>query len=388
MCISLAGLCVVLCGLPPATALLPTAANISYTGRWDLTTDPQNPTFSWASTQFAFRIIASAVDGSFTPPSDGMRLLVLVDGVEHAIHKVKGGRQNVPLAKGLSRGLHSISVWKVTEDNTQQGSQGVATFHGLSLPSGGSWAAPPPRPTRRLEFVGDSDTAGWCADGDKKSGDAADKEEDSYRTWARQLSSALNAEMMAEAISGYGVSKSSTPIQPCATRTHPFLAGSSWDFTSWTPDGIVLLIGPNDERRRRLKGAEIGLGGKSFIKDYLDLMAVYVTAYAHLPRMAKPKMIHVCGGSLNGLDPCPDIKEAIAQFNTAHAEAGDGWVSSFTSITKAHWHMINANSGRSEYNGCDGHYNKKGHAILAVDILPDLRRILGWDQEALKLAEA
>ena len=46
------------------------------------------------------------------------------------------------------------------------GSKGVSHFAGFSLPNGGSFSNGIRRKSRRLEFIGDSDTAGWCVDGD------------------------------------------------------------------------------------------------------------------------------------------------------------------------------------------------------------------------------
>eukprot|EP00966_Prymnesium_polylepis_P331554 7387130-Prymnesium_polylepis.1 len=202
---------------------------------------------------------------------------------------------------------------------------------------------------------------------------------------------------MVEAISGYGVTPQSTPLQPHAVRTHAFDESSSWDFTRWTPDATVFLIGPNDERRRRMQQQEEASAptvpltadqarGRTFVRDYLEMLRVYVNAYAHLARAHRPRMIHVCGGSINGFDPCADIRDAIGQFNAAHA--ADGWISNYTSVTKAHWHMINADDGASAYNGCDTHYNGKGHQVIAEDIIADVRRFVGWPDEAVGSVEA
>merc|ERR1712217_766607 len=84
--------------------------------------------------------------------------------------------------------------------------------------------------------------------------------------------------------------------------------------------------------------------------------------------------IHVCGGSGNGLDPCKDIETANDQFN-AEGKAIKGH---FTRITKEHWKMINKGDGTSAYNGCDSHYNEKGHKVLADDIIPQVEEIMGW----------
>ena len=36
--------------------------------------------------------------------------------------------------------------------------------------------------------------------------------------------------------------------------------------------------------------------------------------------------------------------------------------------------------GKSQYNGCDGHYNEKGHSVLAADIMPQFLDIMGWKE--------
>jgi hypothetical protein len=79
----------------------------------------------------------------------------------------------------------------------------------------------------------------------------------------------------------------------------------------------VILIGPNDEvpmmagQQPPLDGGS--RGGSKFIKDYLQLLTQVAKNYKGVP--VPPKIVHVCGGSLNGLDPCDDIRTANKQFN-------------------------------------------------------------------------
>ena len=68
------------------------------------------------------------------------------------------------LASGLDTGAnHTLVLWKATEDNTQKGKKGAASFGGFSLPKGGSFYGDVERQSRKIHFIGDSDTAGWCA---------------------------------------------------------------------------------------------------------------------------------------------------------------------------------------------------------------------------------
>ena len=41
-------------------------------------------------------------------------------------------------------------------------------------------------------------------------------------------------------------------------------------------------------------------------------------------------------------------------------------------------HTRGSKKGKSAYNGCDGHYNVKGHAVLAGDVIPEFKKIMGW----------
>ena len=60
-----------------------------------------------------------------------------------------------------------------------------------------------------------------------------------------------------------------------------FDTAASWDYHSWVPDAVVILIGPNDST------------GKKFIKAYLQLLDQVSTNYHGVLR--PPKIIHVCG---------------------------------------------------------------------------------------------
>ena len=298
------------------------------------------------------------------------------------------------------------SLGTVSCQTPQLNTLGVVGFGGFTAQGGIPGAAPtfeaaPAALARRLEFIGDSDTAGWCADGSPKTGDDSLKETDAYLTWAMQIARNVSADVMVEAYSGYGVTSSSTPIQTIRDSTLGFETDPLWNYSRWVPDAVMILIGPNDEYEyegpheheehehahaaaekpsHENSGLKKEVGSKSFIKKYLGLLNRIKGDYAGAA--TTPKIIHVCGGSLNGLEPCADIQKANNQFNNQFsAEGGSGMKGYYTTITKSHWAMINGPHGKGEsvYNGCDGHYNVKGHGVLAADILPQLKKAMGWD---------
>lgn len=358
--------------LPVALAgpsLQPDDSAIRYIGRFDVS-DPKAPRFSWPMTGMSITFHGSQIAyGKFAFDRHGGRLRVIVDGKTQGFVQQKGASSmtQIKLAENLDAGkAHTLEVFKVTEGD------GVMSFGGFALDAG-QFGSVPKAATRRLEFIGDSDTAGWCADGSASTGDKETKFEDGYVTWAQQLARSLGAEPMVEAVSGWGVTKSSHPIQDVLNDVYPS-SKASWDYSKWTPDAVVILIGPNDELKATTQN--------SFVKQYKNLLDMVATNYKNAK--TPPKVIHVCGGSLNGFDPCDDIQTANTQFNQEQEQSGSGIKGYYTSITKAHWNMINGphGSGRSQYNGCDGHYNEKGHGVLAADILPQVQKIMGWQAPA------
>jgi hypothetical protein len=126
-----------------------------------------------------------------------------------------GNHKNLKVVVTVASGLdtsksHTVVVWKLNEDTAgsdgKKGGRGSAIFHGFYVDSGANTQPPAARLGRRIEFIGDSDTAGWCCDGEKSKGrDTAHKYENAHETWAGQLAHALKADMMVEAISGWGV---------------------------------------------------------------------------------------------------------------------------------------------------------------------------------------
>lgn len=359
-----------------AQQLDPSNGKIRYTGRIDFS-NPSAPSFSWVSTQVAVSFAGSTLMACFSSSADGARLLVVVNGSKHSFVQLpaKSSKAHAAevytLVSGLGEGTHTVQVWKVSEDDAQHSLDGIVTFHGFALPHGSFLNIPYPRPRRRIEFLGDSDTTGYCADGTPGLSPAAEPlDQNSYQTWSQRLANALEAEVMVEAISGKGVTRQSDPMHAYVSRMHAFSDSTSWDFKRWTPDAIIFLIGPNDCDDTKLKTSR-----SEFITEYLRLLDIYVDAYSYVAVNETPRMIHVCGGSINGLVPCPAIQDAVAKFNARGAR----FTSYYTSIdaSAGHWQEINSDE---RFQGCYKHYNGRGHQILMQDILHDVRRIMGWEE--------
>ena len=167
----------------------------------------------------------------------------------------------------MDRGLsHTVVIEKTSEaawntfSNITSNAIGFAGFEG---DAGMSYGAPPVLPSRRIEFVGDSITAGYCNLGENDPESVAD--EDFALSWAHRVCDALGATCHTEAWSGFGMAQNccdgdGTLMSDVWQRTlgtvskaghpHDTVDGNYWDF-SWKPDALVINLGTNDQLGNR-----------------------------------------------------------------------------------------------------------------------------------------
>ena len=189
---------------------------------------------------------------------------------------------------------------------------------------------------------------------------------DAIGSWAGELGRVTGAELMVNAIGGTGVTDSAyNNIFPRMDNTLTFDPRYKWDSTKWTPDAVVILIGPNDGQ------ASAATFSKAYSKMLND------RALAHAAAATKPKLINICGGSGNGWTPCDKIKAASDKFNADAAHPG--FVSHYLSISRANWEKINPDDKVNRaYTETDDHYNMAGVNVLLGDILAPMLDIMGW----------
>lgn len=490
----------------PTPVLAANNRNVSYTGRFVLPATATEPAlFAWPFTQMActFRGAKVAVDLKGSKKAQIMRIMVDGNFTRYLNVPGKNTRDNYVLATGLDANTdHQVRLWKVTD--WEEDTDGYMRFYSFSLPSGGTFQNGPSPLSRKLEFIGDSDTAygqfygnqgcvdqpnwvdsdgdsckkiakngncqngkdyavdevdasqaccgcgggsmsaqctdtadwvdsggdschtivskGWCSGAEDYAVNSVDanqaccgcknkydEEYDATQNWAAQLSSSFGAEMMVEAVAGYGATNSAGGnIQPAIDDIIPYDTNYAWDYSKWTPDAVMILIGPNDNSASR-----------SFETHYMNLLKKVANKYANAA--VKPKLINVCGGSGNGEDPCAKIKKVSKKFTIANIACADtpnwedsdgdscktivnngycdygadyavggvdaskaccgcgggensGFESYYTTISHTNFLKIN----KGNYVGSDAHYNTAGAAILVSDIRGSMAEIMGW----------
>lgn len=171
---------------------------------------------------------------------------------------------------GLPKGRHRLALDKRTSANF-----GVSRFGGLKLKGKAQLGPAPKALARRLEFVGDSLTNGYGAEGPGKQCSELRPYENSAKSWVCLASKALKADFQIVALSGYGVVRnygdkkkaSADPMAAYYDRASSVDKDSRWDRARFIPDLVVINLGTNDHSTQPMPDEA------DFIDGYLKLIA-------------------------------------------------------------------------------------------------------------------
>lgn len=272
-CLSLLPLLAAAAADSPMKLLPASDARYRYDGRFDAA-DPAQPVAIWSGSRVAvdFEGVVLAVD--FGPAVGQNFFNVTVDGVTEIAGVPAGREHRFVWPHALAPGRHHLEVFKRSEADA-----GHAAFRGIELTAGAeAWAAPRPAYRLRLEFMGDSITAG----ANNEDG-AVDQWEDRRThnhalSYAYLTSQALGADHRAIAVSGMGICEGFVPM----------LAGDTWnklyprdnparaDLTRWRPDLVCVNLGENDSGFTRGNGRPFPAG---FTAGYVALVRAVRAAY-------------------------------------------------------------------------------------------------------------
>ena len=201
----------------------------------------------WTNTGFSLRFEGRHIAFRFALPLGGQvpYVGILVDGEPRRMLPVEEGHLTleIPLR---SVGEHTVRLVKMTELLDD-----ISLFvEGVYLDDDARLLPPPPLPSRRLEFIGDSMTCGF---GNLSAGPMepfSPATEDSTQTYAALTSRHFGADTHYLCRSGRGIISDcdGSRAQPVprwffeTSLTHP----QPWDFSAWQPDVLVINLGTND----------------------------------------------------------------------------------------------------------------------------------------------
>jgi hypothetical protein len=314
--------------------------HINYYGRFDFT-NTKAPRFNWSGTTIELK-----VNGATTVGAE------FIDGAGYFDVEIDGRAQSTPLfadsysskkytlTSAMTPGSHVIRIVRRNEPYWV-----IATFKGFYL-SDGAVTQPLDKPVRRMEFCGDSWTAGYfiesCADQQLHT--------NTNKSWARLTSKAFKAQDVILAESGIGLIKSlggKTPLPQKYTAALDTMGGAispRWNFASWIPDIVSVFLGINDKS----SGATDN--------EYIAAVHSFVTTIRN-NYPSTPLLFISYGG-------CMDIatKAAVAAETTSLNHKGIYYLEC-----------------KQQVKGCSWHPDTIDARAISDSVIVKIKDILGWD---------
>ena len=319
---------------------------IQYTGRVDFS-NAKKPRF-WAPGVYLtlrFRGTGCAVQLTNEGRYGNNYVEVVLDGQPSRL-KLTGRDTLLTVAHDLPDTEHLLVLCKDTEAN-----QGYLEMGGLRC---ARLLPPPPRPTRRLECVGNSITCGMGAD---QSAVACGQgqwydQHNAYMAYGPRTARALGAAWQLSSESGIGL------IHSCCDKknlmpqefgsTDLQVGGQPWDFARYQPDVVTVCLGQNDG-----------------VQDSVAFCGTYVQ-FLHTLRAAYPRARLVCLTS-----PMADaqltavLQRYLTGVVAATRAAGDANVDKYFFS-----HSFNG--------GCSSHPSLAEHELIAAELTAYLKQAMGW----------
>ena len=299
----------------------------------------------------------------------------------------------VPLFSGLSAGVHEVVIEKTSEPafNTRDVAPDYVGFVGFTGAS--TISVPRLRSSRRVEFLGDSITAGFCNLCDTAASaptavvevtvEPGVVNESFALSWANLACVQLGAECHTAAWSGFGMVKNccggQTLMSDVWKRTlatvpssnssdpHATTPENEWDFRSWRPDAVVINLGTNDYLRSTTPELV-----SSFNVTYLELVLAANEAYSMGEDSIGPTFFLACG--LMSSDYCPMVEWIIDQVGLRGVHA--------VLLNQGGKRLVNQTGRLVNQTGfacsCCGHPGSVAHAAMADAAVALIRSTMHW----------
>lgn len=301
--------------------------------------------------------LSARIDDEFRDSTGYNWFTVVVDGGRPVRFRTRPGQRDYRLAEGLAPGEHTLALSKATEG--QNGHDRLVSFSGADL------LPAAPLPERRIEFIGDSITAGYGVDPTPVACGEGTWFDPTHAWFAYgpRLARRLGAQWALSAVSGMGMHRNWNSLSPTMPDVYDGVymeyteTVTPWDFAGYRPDLVVVALGTNDFSEGDGEEPRESLDGEAFVGDYARFLASVRERYPDAPFLLVDSPV------FEG-----EQKERLAGYLREVAERraaeGDSRVSTFTY------------AGRY-VDGCDGHPGMDGQARMADELEPVVRELLG-----------
>lgn len=262
--------------------------HLQYAGRVDFT-QPDAPVFLFPATSVRFRLTGRTLRLHLHNAHHlwENRLGFVINGVEFAVELPWDADCTIDLSAHLQADVNDVLIFK------RQDSCHKVILHGLE--TDGTLLPPPERPTRRIEFYGDSVSAGEITERDDCAGQPDPPDHNArwnnvWHSYAWQCARLLHAEISDIAQGGIALQDGRGWFPPCGMLTawdkiayNPYWNDvRPWDFSRFTPHVAVVAIGQNDNAQGDYMHDDYhGELATAWRRDYRRLVADIREKYPH-----------------------------------------------------------------------------------------------------------
>jgi len=216
---------------------------ISYMGRIDVNDSCAN--FYWSGSSSTIKVNGTHTLKAVLEDNIGNNYFYIVvdDKVPFKL-KLDKGKKTYELVSNLDDKTHTIQLFKITNTDNR-----ITGLYGFEIDTKGKVVKPKKLPKRKIEFFGNSITAGHGIDVPLDSADSgAPQFFNNYKTYAATTARYFNAQYHCTAKSGIGVMVSwFNQIMPeIYDRVNPNDSNSKWNFGNYQPDIVVVNLFQND----------------------------------------------------------------------------------------------------------------------------------------------
>ncbi|HJV69895.1 GDSL-type esterase/lipase family protein [Ideonella sp.] len=281
---------------------------------------------AWSGTELRARFTGTQFALRFAPGRGGINhFTVEVDGRPHMLSLRGEGLADWRLREPLPPGEHSLRIVKRTE-----GAMAEAVLHGLLLGTGGQLLAPPPARPLKLEFYGDSITAGAC-NGDMGEDQYEDlSSHDGTRAYGALTAQRLGADYVGIAFSGIGITRTwGEFLMPQVwNRVAPWPDAPEAPRDAREPDVVLVNLGQNDHGFPASRG-------EPFAADFAERYLAFVRQLRQ--RYPATRLVLLAGG-MTAWKEQPAIPQALAEAVRRLKAEGDAqvWTYTFQAFSWAH----------------------------------------------------
>ncbi len=215
--------------------------DIHYNGRIDMSGNAAR--MFWSGSSAAITFEGSSVYVTLKDERGDNYFNVIIDNDSIFMLHPDSSKCKYKLAENLGKGKHTVEIFKRTE-----WTNGHTDLYGFEILDGAKLLPAPDEKRLKLEFYGNSITAGYAVE-DTTGKDRPDSiYTNNYNSYDAVTARLLNADFNCICRSGIGIMLSWFPmIMPeMYYRLDPANPDSKWDFSLYTPDVIVINLLQND----------------------------------------------------------------------------------------------------------------------------------------------